>query len=133
MVPLVFLETLSAALMTVPIYAQAFADGDAGGVISQVFAPWGGGGKVSSQIDKVSKSVDAQFILVIFAFSIVCNCTPNTYSAALSAQALFKPFEKVPRAVWCIVMFGIYSGPISLTLPSLPLCLSPFVRVKRIG
>lgn len=32
---LVFVETLGAALMTVPIYADAYAEGDAGGVISQ--------------------------------------------------------------------------------------------------
>ena len=29
------METLGAALMTVPIYADAFADGDAGGVITK--------------------------------------------------------------------------------------------------
>lgn len=46
MVPLVFLEAMSAALMTVPDYAAAFTDGDAGGVLAEVFAPWGGGGKV---------------------------------------------------------------------------------------
>ncbi|ORX37540.1 cytosine-purine permease [Kockovaella imperatae] len=95
MVPLVFLETMSAALMTVPAYANAFgADGDVGAVLSQVFEPWGGGGK---------------FILVILAFSIICNCTPNTYSAALSAQTLFPWFEKIPRALWCVVMFVIYT------------------------
>jgi purine-cytosine permease-like protein len=44
------------------------------------------------------------------AFSIICNCTPNTYSCALSIQALFKPFEKVPRAIWAVVSFVIYSG-----------------------
>jgi hypothetical protein len=38
---------MSAALMTVPDYAAAFEEGDAGGVIAEVFAPWGGGGKVS--------------------------------------------------------------------------------------
>jgi purine-cytosine permease-like protein len=43
------------------------------------------------------------------AFSIICNCTPNTYSCALSIQALFKPFEKVPRAIWAVVSFVIYS------------------------
>lgn len=38
---------MSAALMTVPAYKAAFDEGDAGGVIAEVFAPWGGGGKVS--------------------------------------------------------------------------------------
>ncbi|GFZ52283.1 hypothetical protein JCM24511_10056 [Saitozyma sp. JCM 24511] len=94
MVPLLFIECLSAALMTVPAYAAAFESGDAAGVIAEVFAPWNGGGK---------------FILVIMAFSIICNCTPNTYSCALSIQALFKPFEKVPRAIWAVVSFVIYT------------------------
>ncbi|WVQ82455.1 hypothetical protein IAT38_004584 [Cryptococcus sp. DSM 104549] len=94
MVPLTFLETMSAALMTVPDYAAAFEAGDAGGVLSEIFSVWGGGGK---------------FILVVLSFSIICNCTPNTYSAALSAQTLFKPFEKIPRAIWCVIMFIIYT------------------------
>nr|XP_031864356.1 uncharacterized protein CI109_000269 [Kwoniella shandongensis]KAA5531428.1 hypothetical protein CI109_000269 [Kwoniella shandongensis] len=94
MVPLLFIEIMSAALMTVPAYAAAFEEGDAGGVLSEVFAPWGGGGK---------------FILVILSFSIICNCTPNTYSCALSIQALFPPFQKVPRALWAVLSFVIYT------------------------
>ena len=113
MVPLVFLEALSAALMTVPDYAAAFTAGDAGGVLSEVFAPWGGGGKVSPSTGWSSHWFSLigrwQFILVILSFSIICNCTPNTYSAALSAQTLFPWFEKIPRALWCVVMFVIYS------------------------
>ncbi|ORY34574.1 purine-cytosine permease [Naematelia encephala] len=94
MVPLVFLEGMSAALMTVPDYAAAFAEGDAGGVLAEIFRPWGGGGK---------------FLLVILSFSIICNCTPNTYSCALSIQALLPQFEKVPRALWAVLAFVIYT------------------------
>ncbi|WWC69053.1 uncharacterized protein I206_102989 [Kwoniella pini CBS 10737] len=94
MVPLLFVEILSAALMTVPAYAQAFEDGDAGGVLAAVFEPWGGGGK---------------FILVVFAFSIISNCIPNTYSAALSCQCLLPAFQKIPRALWTILVFVIYT------------------------
>jgi purine-cytosine permease-like protein len=50
-----------------------------------------------------------QFILVLLALSIICNITPNTYSAALSAQTLLPIFEKIPRAIWCVVMFIAYS------------------------
>lgn len=81
--------------MTVPELAAAFADGDASGVLAEVFRPWGGGGK---------------FVQVVMAFSIVANITPNTYSAALSAQILVPWFMKIPRAVWCIVMFLIYTA-----------------------
>ncbi|WVQ98391.1 hypothetical protein IAU59_005514 [Kwoniella sp. CBS 9459] len=94
MVPLLFVEILSAALMTVPDYAAAFEEGDAGGVLSEVFAPWNGGGK---------------FILVVFAFSIISNCIPNTYSAALSFQTLLPAFQKVPRALWTVLVFVIYT------------------------
>lgn len=94
MIPLVFVETLGAVLMTVPEYAAAFADGDAGGVINAVFKPWGGGGK---------------FIMVVFSFSIISNCIPNTYSAALSIQTLMPLFQKVPRAIWTVLVFVIYS------------------------
>ncbi|KAK8858730.1 hypothetical protein IAR55_002959 [Kwoniella newhampshirensis] len=95
MVPLCFLEIMSAALMTVPAYAAAFEEGDAGGVLSEIFAPWGGGGK---------------FILVLLSFSIVCNCTPNTYSCALSIQALLPVFQRVPRAIWAVLSFLIYTA-----------------------
>ncbi|WOO82974.1 Purine-cytosine permease fcyB [Vanrija pseudolonga] len=94
MIPLVFVETLGAVLMTVPEYAAAFAEGDAGGVINAVFKPWGGGGK---------------FIMVVFSFSIISNCIPNTYSAALSIQTLMPLFQKVPRAIWTVLVFVIYT------------------------
>ena len=41
--------------MTVPDYAAAFEKGDAGGVIAEVFRPWGGGGKVSGQFTAVNQ------------------------------------------------------------------------------
>jgi len=95
MIPLVFIEGISAAVMTVPDYAAVFADSDASGVLLEIFSPWGGGGK---------------FIQVVLALSIISNCVPNTYSAALSAQALFPIFEKIPRAFWTILMFVIYTA-----------------------
>lgn len=63
-------------------------------VLTSVFRPWGAGGK---------------FVQVVFAFSIASNCTANTYATALAIQALATPLQKVPRAVWVIVAFVIYS------------------------
>ena len=37
------------------------------------------------------------------------NNIPNTYSAALSIQALGRPFAKIPRFFWTILCFIIYS------------------------
>lgn len=93
--PLVFVETLGAPLMTVPAYAAAFEAGDAGGVLARAFQPWAAGGKV---------------VMGIMAFSIVANVAPNTYSAALSAQILLPWFQRVPRAAWCVVMFVAYTA-----------------------
>lgn len=45
MIPLVFIETVGAAIMTVPAYTAAFEEGDASGVLQEIFRPWGGGGK----------------------------------------------------------------------------------------
>lgn len=95
MVPLLFIEILGAAVMTVPDFAAAFEEGDASGVLQEVFRPWGGGGK---------------FILVIFSFSIIANIAPNTYSASLSAQTLLPIFQKIPRAAWCVFMFLVYTA-----------------------
>jgi purine-cytosine permease-like protein len=48
-IPVIFVQVLGALLMTVKPYADAFGDnGDAGAVLSTVFLPWDGGGKVSS-------------------------------------------------------------------------------------
>lgn len=59
-----------------------------------VFSPWGAGGK---------------FIEVVFSFSIASNCTANVYATSLAIQALAPPLQKVPRAVWVLVAFIIYS------------------------
>ncbi|CCK69916.1 cytosine permease KNAG_0D01640 [Huiozyma naganishii CBS 8797] len=40
------------------------------------------------------------FCCVILALSTVANNIPNMYSIALSLQALWEPFAKVPRVVW---------------------------------
>lgn len=68
-IPICFVEILGASLMAItdPAYVDAFADGNTGGLLSQVLSPWHGGGK---------------FILVLLAFSvvyvfhIVLHCSP---------------------------------------------------------
>lgn len=81
MLPLLFVEIMGAALMCVPDYVAAFQEGDASGVIAEVFAPWKGGG---------------QFLLVVLAFSVIANngelqrfsSTPRSLTAFSSSQHL---------------------------------------------
>ncbi|KAK6996499.1 cytosine-purine permease [Favolaschia claudopus] len=96
-IPIVFVETVGAALMTItdPSYTDAFANGGAGGLLGQILSPWRGGGK---------------FILFVLAFSVIANNVPNTYSAALSIQALGRPFAKIPRFFWTLIVFAAYTG-----------------------
>ncbi|EIN10595.1 hypothetical protein PUNSTDRAFT_142573 [Punctularia strigosozonata HHB-11173 SS5] len=95
-IPIVLIVSLGATLMTITneAYVNAFADGGTGGLIGQVLSPWGGFGK---------------FLLVLLALSVIANNIPNTYSAALSIQALHKWFALVPRAIWTILVFVIYT------------------------
>ncbi|KAJ7643966.1 purine-cytosine permease [Roridomyces roridus] len=95
-IPICFCEILGALLMTItdPAYTDAFANGGTGGLLGQVLSPWKGGGK---------------FILFLLAFSVIANNVPNTYSAALSIQSLGRPFAKIPRFFWTIVIFVAYT------------------------
>ncbi|KAK6457255.1 purine-cytosine permease [Scheffersomyces xylosifermentans] len=43
-----------------------------------------------------------QFLCVLLALSTVANNIPNMYSMALSAQAAWSPFSKIPRVFWTI-------------------------------
>lgn len=45
----------------------------------------------------------------VMSLSIISNIAPNTYSASLSAQTLLPLFQKIPRALWCVFMFCVYS------------------------
>lgn len=44
-----------------------------------------------------------QFCCVLLAMSTVANNIPNMYTIALSVQALWNPFAKVPRVVWTML------------------------------
>ncbi|KAG6333319.1 hypothetical protein ID866_5767 [Astraeus odoratus] len=96
-IPICFSTILGAALVTItePAYVAAFgSDGSTGGLIAQVLSPWGGGGK---------------FLLVLLSFSCIANNIPNTYSTALSIQALGRPLAIVPRFIWVVFAFLIYT------------------------
>ncbi|KAI9566325.1 cytosine-purine permease [Boletus coccyginus] len=97
LLPIIFTVTLGATLMTIsdPAYVAALgSSGNAGALIAQVLSPWGGGGK---------------FLLVMLSLSTVSNNIPNTYSAALSIQALGRPFAMVPRFLWVFLVFVTYT------------------------
>ncbi|KAH0825946.1 cytosine-purine permease [Lanmaoa asiatica] len=95
--PITFTVTLGATLMTItdPAYVAAFGStGNTGALIAQVLSPWGGGGK---------------FLLVMLSCSAISVNIPNTYSAALSIQALGRPFAMVPRFLWVLLVSVIYT------------------------
>ncbi|KAG8876572.1 hypothetical protein FRB98_007241 [Tulasnella sp. 332] len=95
-IPICFVTILGAALMTIsdPDYVDAFTNGGTGGLIAQVLSPWHGFGK---------------FLLVLLALSCVQNNIVNTYSAGLSMQALGRPLAKIPRFIWTVLAFLIYT------------------------
>ncbi|KAJ7851334.1 permease for cytosine/purines, uracil, thiamine, allantoin-domain-containing protein [Mycena leptocephala] len=95
-IPITFIETVGALLMTITKseYTDAFANGGIGGLLGQALSPWKGGGK---------------FILFLLAFSVIANNVISTYSAALSIQALGRPFAKIPRFFWTLVIFVAYT------------------------
>ncbi|KAH7886412.1 permease for cytosine/purines, uracil, thiamine, allantoin-domain-containing protein [Phlebopus sp. FC_14] len=96
-IPICFTAILGACLVTItdPAYVAAFGeDGSTGGLVAQVLAPWGGGGK---------------FLLVLLALSVIANNIPNTYSTGLSVQALGRPFAVIPRFFWVFLAFVAYT------------------------
>lgn len=95
-IPITFVEILGAALMTIqsPAYTSAFMNGGTGALLAQTLSPWGGFGK---------------FLLTLLALSVIANNIPNTYSAGLSMQALGRPFAAIPRALWTLLAFVIYT------------------------
>ncbi|KAF8928911.1 hypothetical protein BGZ58_009305 [Dissophora ornata] len=99
-IPLVFVESLGAlygsALINNPAWNEIYLDGEAGlgSVLGVSLSSLGGFGK---------------FLVFLLALSVVSNNVPNTYSAALSIQTLGKPFQKVPRFLWTILVAVVYT------------------------
>jgi purine-cytosine permease-like protein len=69
--------------MTIPNGGEIYSSNGIG-LLATVLEPWGGFGK---------------FLLVILSLSVIADNVPNTYSAALSIQALAPAFQLIPRAV----------------------------------
>lgn len=57
-----------------------------------------------------------EFCCVLLAMSTVANNIPNMYTIALSAQAMYEPFAKVPRVVWTM------AGNVAVLAISIPAC-----------
>ncbi len=109
--------------MTVPVYADAYEAGDAGGLIAQ--------GEIKQKMLSSSRLTSWLSLRAMGRWRKVPACpslllsrrqqqsakspvldrpiltfwplVPNTYSAALSIQALHPVFEKVPRAIWYLL------------------------------
>ncbi|AQZ10239.1 FCY22 (YER060W-A) [Zygosaccharomyces parabailii] len=62
-----------------------------------------GGGIAYSVMVPDSLHGFGQFCCVVLAMSTVANNVPNMYTVALSVQAVWEPFAKVPRVVWTLL------------------------------
>ncbi|KAG0660087.1 purine-cytosine permease [Maudiozyma exigua] len=51
-----------------------------------------------------------EFCCVILALSTVANNVPNMYTIALSAQAMWEPFSRIPRVLWTLAGNGAALG-----------------------
>ncbi|KAI9741851.1 MAG: hypothetical protein M1834_000239 [Cirrosporium novae-zelandiae] len=49
----------------------------------------------------------AKFLLVLLVLASIGMTTIAIYSAGLSAQLFAQPFKRVPRFIWCLVMFVV--------------------------
>ncbi|CCK72763.1 uncharacterized protein KNAG_0L01430 [Huiozyma naganishii CBS 8797] len=85
-----------------PVWAKLYEENAVGGIIYAVLVP---------------KSLHGfgEFCCVVFALSTVGNNLPNMYTAALSAQALWEPFARVPRAFWTVAGNG---AALSIAIPA---------------
>ncbi|KAK1757959.1 purine-cytosine permease [Echria macrotheca] len=99
-VPLLFLQTLGAAIGTATTrsadFARAWEEAGAGGLLGQVLIRLGGFGT---------------FCLVLLAIGIVANNCPNVYSVSFGIQ-LFAPNStgRVPRFLWTLLGVCIAIG-----------------------
>ncbi|KAI8612877.1 purine-cytosine permease FCY21 [Chytriomyces sp. MP71] len=87
---------IGTALTTNDEWNATYADG----------SNWGG---LMNTMFKGKFSGFGVFIMLIMALSTVANNIANTYSAGLSVQALGSLMQKIPRAVWTILVVIIYT------------------------
>ena len=84
---------LASGMMANTEWADAY-EVSAGALITKALSPLGSFGS---------------FCAVIIGLGLISNNIPGTYSSALSAQLLGRPFRKIPRAVWSIISVVIYT------------------------
>lgn len=95
---------IGGAIGNIPSWAEAFEADGTGGVLNEMLKPAGGFGR---------------FVSVIIAFSILGNAAGSMYSVSIQFAALIPYFAKVPRGIFCIILFGVVVGvaiPISTNL-----------------
>lgn len=96
-IPTSFVGVLALLIGNVALSYQpwnaAYAKFGMGGLLNEVFLPWGGGGK---------------FLLMLIFLLLISNNILNTYSAAFSVQLAGVSLAKVPRWLWAIVVTAIY-------------------------
>ncbi|CAI5757375.1 unnamed protein product [Candida verbasci] len=76
-----------------PPWNEAYQKVGMGGLLNEVFKPWGGGGK---------------FLLILIFLSLVSNNILNTYSAAFGIQIGGKTLSKIPRWLWAFLITVVY-------------------------
>ena len=99
--PLFFCMILGAACargaVNDPVWGQYYETNSMGGLTYAILVP-------------NSLHGFGEFCCVILALSTVANNVPNMYTIALSAQALWTPFSKVPRVLWTLAGNGAALG-----------------------
>lgn len=91
--PLVFTMILGAACATGTLTNETWAD---------LYHEKSIGGLVYAILVQDSLHGFGEFLCVVLALSTVANNIPNMYSIALSAQALWSKFSRIPRILWTI-------------------------------
>lgn len=93
LLPLLFLESLGAAIGTATVrsegFARAWEDAGAGGLLGHVLIP--------------PLGAFGSFCLVVLALGIVANNCPNVYSVSFGVQVLARRSARVPRFLWTLL------------------------------
>lgn len=84
---------IASAALTYEPWNEAYLANGIGGLLTQVFAPWKGGGK---------------FIMVVLFLSLVSNNIINSYSAAFGLQLIGGYIHVIPRWVMNIIVTVVY-------------------------
>lgn len=92
---LTFGAAIGSAIVNNPTWLAAYHKYATGGILSAMLEPAGGFG---------------EFVLVIFAFSVLGTCSREIYTIANDFQILIPKAHKIPRIFWVVVSGGIILG-----------------------